>query len=202
MPTRIAMVAPSAAICASARSTKITPRSTTCTPRYACIPVRIRLATNGQIRKGRISIGLLEPLLRRLECLAQQSNIVIKQFEVVRHVFFAAHRRQVLDDLPTRFASNSLRSFQVEIRLNQDQLAILPLHQPNQLNGMAGCGGNSRSWLHVSDYIQPEMLRKVGERIVIGHDLAPAIGLHVRVPLLFRGSQTLVEVLEALLVVR
>src|SRR6476660_6123055 len=127
MPTRIAMVAPSAAICASARSTKITPRSTTCTPRYACIPVRIRLATNGQIRKGRISIGLLEPLLRRLECLAQQSNIVIKQFEVVRHVFFAAHRRQVLDDLPTRFASNGLRSFQVEIRLNQDQLAVLPL---------------------------------------------------------------------------
>src|SRR5580765_7671385 len=146
MPTRIAMVAPSAAICASARSTKITPRSTTCTPRYACIPVRIRLATNGQIRKGRISIGLLEPLLRRLECLAQQSNIVIKQFEVVRHVFFAAHRRQVLDDLATRFASNGLRSFQIEIRLNQDQLAILPL--------------------------------------------------------LFRGGQTLVELLEALLVVR
>ena len=32
---RIAIVAPSAAICASERSTKITPRSTTWTPRYA-----------------------------------------------------------------------------------------------------------------------------------------------------------------------
>src|SRR2546430_2534258 len=37
MPTTMATVAPRAAICASARSTKITPRSTTCTPRYACM---------------------------------------------------------------------------------------------------------------------------------------------------------------------
>src|SRR5262245_170278 len=33
--SRIAIVAPNAAICASERSTKMTPRSTTCTPRYA-----------------------------------------------------------------------------------------------------------------------------------------------------------------------
>ena len=46
-----AIVAPNAAICASERSTKITPRSTTCTPRYAWMPAITRLATKGGSRK-------------------------------------------------------------------------------------------------------------------------------------------------------
>src|SRR6202165_833415 len=39
---------PSAATCASARSTKITPRASTCRPNQACIPVSTRPARKGQ----------------------------------------------------------------------------------------------------------------------------------------------------------
>src|SRR2546425_972958 len=55
-PANTATVVPNAAICASDRSTKITPRSTTWTPKYAWIPVRIRLATKGASRNVNMSM--------------------------------------------------------------------------------------------------------------------------------------------------
>jgi hypothetical protein len=62
--SRIAMVAPNAAIWASERSTKMTPRSTTCTPRYAWIPAITRLATNGAARNDRIVMSMMVTSLR------------------------------------------------------------------------------------------------------------------------------------------
>src|ERR1700758_2581948 len=100
------------------------------------MPVRMRLATKGQIRNGRISIR--SPcLLRSLEGLDQQSDIVIEELKVVCHFFLSAHRGQVLDDLTTSVASNGLGSFQVEVGLHQDYLAILALHEADQFDGVA-----------------------------------------------------------------
>ena len=62
-----------------------------------------------------------------------------------------------------------------------------------------GVGGMPGPRLDVADHVQPKMLGKVGKRIVIGHDLAPAIRLHLRVPLLLGRGQALVEILKALL---
>ncbi len=50
-------------------------------------------------------------LLRCLESFGQQTNIVIKELEVVRYFLFPANRGQVLDDLSAGFASDRLRRF-------------------------------------------------------------------------------------------
>src|SRR5919112_1519137 len=88
-----AMVAPSAAIWASERSTKMTPRSTTCTPRYAWMPVRIRLATNGAARNWRIVRSILFRA-RRLDCVHQQGQVGVEQLEVVRRLRHTSDRRR------------------------------------------------------------------------------------------------------------
>src|ERR1700758_4767828 len=128
MPTRIATVAPRAAIWARARSTKITPRSTTCTPRYAWMPVRIRLAMKGQSKNGRISMFFL----RLLECLLQQIDIVIEELKIGCHLFFPAHRRQIYEHFCAGGCANAVGGFQVKVRFDQNQLAILPLHQSDE----------------------------------------------------------------------
>src|SRR5438309_7196918 len=80
---RIAIVAPSAAICASERSTKMTPRSTTWTPRYAWIPVRIRLATNGAARNCRVVRSIASLRSRLLDRRDEQVDVVVEQLEIV-----------------------------------------------------------------------------------------------------------------------
>src|SRR3954465_11249751 len=92
-----AIVAPSAAICASERSTKMTPRSTTCTPRYEWMPVRIRLATNGAARKSSIARRDRSPILARprlLDRVHQQVDVVVEQLKVVVHFLHSADGRQ------------------------------------------------------------------------------------------------------------
>src|ERR1700741_3797639 len=167
MPARMATVAPRAAICASARSTKITPRSTTCTPRYACMPVKIRLAINGHNRNGRISIvsfGLLESLF-------DQVDIVIEQLKIICHLLLSAYRREVHEYFGSCRRPNAVRRFQIKIRLDQNEFAILALHQPNQFDGVAGRRWNAGPRLHISDHFEVKMLGEVGEGIVIGHYL-------------------------------
>src|SRR5579864_90878 len=178
MPTRIAMVAPRAAICANARSTKITPRSTTCTPRYACIPVRIRLAINGQIRNGRISMSLLRPLLRLLERFGQQSNIVIEKLKIVCHLLLTAYGRQINHYFSSRLAGDAVRSLQIEVRLNHDDLAVFPLHQSDEFQGVAGRGRYAGPWLNIAYNINAKMLGEVRQRVVVGDHLPAVIRLH------------------------
>src|SRR5256884_2049068 len=72
----------------------MTPRSTTCTPRYAWIPVRMRLATKGASKKTRISIRSLLALFCFVKGLLQLRNIVIKQLEVVGDFLFSAQDRK------------------------------------------------------------------------------------------------------------
>src|SRR5436309_7508605 len=84
-----AIVAPNAAIWANDRSTKITPRSTTWTPKYAWMPVSIRLATNGAAKNWRTVVSMLPLLFRAgfLDRVDQQVEIVVEKFEVVCSVF-------------------------------------------------------------------------------------------------------------------
>src|SRR4051812_24418225 len=168
MPARIAMVAPNAAICASARSTKMTPRSTTCTPRYAWMPVRIKLARNGSNRNCKISIrsprsflgSYAARLLRRLERLGEQRNIVIEQLEIVGNRRLPAHRGQYHHDLPTGLARNRVRRLQIEVWLHQDQLHAVALHLLDQFDGVRRARRNAGARLHVPRHVQPEVLGK------------------------------------------
>src|SRR6266852_4811132 len=153
MPIRMAMVAPSAAIWASARSTKMTPRSTTCTPRYAWMPVRIRLAMNGRIRNGSISIFLFG----LLESFGQHSNIVIKELEVIRNFRFSSHGWHQYHHLAPGHAGNAVGRLEIEIRLDQLDLDFFPLHQIDDLNRMRRSRRDSRTRLNISHDIQTEV---------------------------------------------
>src|SRR4029079_16952806 len=95
--SRIAIAAPSAAIWASDRSTKMTPRSTTCTPRYEWIPVRMRLAANGASRNCRGSRSILAGS-HFLDGVAQQLDVVVEERDEVVDALLAAHRRRRLQD--------------------------------------------------------------------------------------------------------
>src|SRR3954469_11565799 len=130
------MVAPRAAIWASDRSTKMTPRSTTWTPRYAWMPVRIRLATNGAARNSR-TLSSIALLRRRLfDRRHQQVDVVVEQLEVVARLRHAADRRRHHQDLAAGVGGNRVRGLQVEVRLDQDQLHVLRLHRVDHVEGV------------------------------------------------------------------
>src|SRR5712692_7140158 len=212
MPTRMAIVAPSAAICASAKSTKITPRSTTCTPRYAWIPAMIRLARSGHLRNSRISIypprapseqsDGTYALPRSGEGLHEKIHIVIEELEIIGNFFFAADRGHQDNHLRAGFARHRIRRLQIEVWLHQDDLHISPLHHGNQLHRMRRAGWNARTRLHIVHYVQAEALRQVGPRAMVGDHLAAAVGFHLRLPALLGLLQPLREGVIALLEVR
>src|SRR5207244_2128277 len=159
----------------------MTPRSTTCTPRYAWIPVRMRLATKGASKKTRISIrsllalfcfvkGLLQLRMKTrisirsllaLFCfvkgLLQLRNIVIKQLEVVGDFLFSAHRRHQHDDPRAGFTGDGVRCFQIEVRFHGDDLDPFAFHQAHQLYRMLRAWGNAWPRLHVSNDVEMDM---------------------------------------------
>src|SRR6187455_1903853 len=100
--SRIAIAAPSAAICASDRSTKMTPRSTTCTPRYAWMPVRMRLATKGAARNASIAESMVSSLRLGADFLQradEQVDVIVEQLEIVGDFLDAADRWRHHEDL-------------------------------------------------------------------------------------------------------
>src|SRR6266849_2452097 len=209
MPTSMAIVAPSAAICASAKSTKITPRSTTCTPRYAWIPAMIRLARSGHLRNSRISIypprapseqsDGTYALPRSGEGLHEKIHIVIEELEIIGNFFFAADRGHQDNHFRAGFARYRVRRLQIEVWLHQDDLHIFPLHHGNQLHRVRRAGWNAGTRLHIVHYVQAEALRQVGPRAMVGDHFAPAQRLHLLVPPLLGLLEALAECLEALL---
>src|SRR4026207_621696 len=123
MPYSTATVVPSAAIWASDRSTKMTPRSTTCTPRYAWIPVRMRLAMNGARRNCNTSIQFSyaeRKLLRFGKGLRELIDIIVEQLKIIVHFFHTAYRRQQDQHLPAGLLCNRVRGAQIEIGLHQN----------------------------------------------------------------------------------
>src|SRR3954451_5913710 len=160
------------------------------------MPVNIRLAKNGARRKGRIAIGFLRT---RSEGLDQQADVVIKKFEVIVNALLSTHRWEIYNHLSAGFPSNRLRCFEVEIRLDQDHLAVLSFHELDGFQGVRRRGRNPRSRLDVPDHIQSEMFSEVRKRAMVRNDLASAIGFHLRVPFLLRLGQPLIEILQTLL---
>src|ERR1700676_4197349 len=124
------------------------------------MPVNIRLAKKGASRKGRIAMNLL---LSCAEGLDQQSDIVIEELEVVVHAFLPAHRGPVYDHLRAGFPANRLRRLEVEIRLDQHYLAVLPPHELDYFQSVRWGRRNPRPRLNVADYIESEVCGKVGE---------------------------------------
>src|SRR5256714_9167761 len=168
MPTTIATVAPSAAICASAKSTKITPRSTTCTPRYAWMPVRIRLATNGASKNKKISIELLSWLVSGgVKRLFQLGNVVVEKFEIVGDLFLSTDRRRQHEHLRSRFPRHRLRRFQVEIRLHDNHLHAVAFHLLNKLHRVLRAWRNCRPRLDVANHVQVEVRRRIMPRAAV-----------------------------------
>src|SRR5437016_12888320 len=134
----------------------MTPRSTTCTPRYAWIPVRMRLATKGASKKTRISIRSLLALFCFVKGLLQLRNIVIKQLEVVGDFLFSAHRRHQHDDPRAGFTGDGVRCFQIEVRFHGDDLDPFAFHQAHQLYRMLRAWGNAWPRLHVTNDVRSE----------------------------------------------
>src|SRR5882672_2711188 len=102
------------------------------------------------------------PLLRLLERLGQNSDIVIEQFEVVGDLGFAANRRHHHDNLSSGHSRNAVRRLYIEIWLNQFELGVLAFHQVDQLDGVRRSGRNSWARFNVADYVESEVLSKVG----------------------------------------
>src|SRR5262245_48909211 len=172
-----AIVAPNAAICASDKSTKITPRSTTCTPRYAWMPAITRLAAKGHLRNSRTceSICMVASECCRLRHVAQgvdeHVDVVVEELQVVGDRLLAAHGWRHHEHLGAGLAGDRVRRLPIEIRLHQDDLGLLPLHFLNQIERVARRRGNARTGLHVADHVEPEAIDEVGIRAVIRYDL-------------------------------
>src|SRR5205807_10277373 len=78
----------------------------------------------------------LFPLFRRVECLDQQTNIVIEELKIIIHSLFTAYRRQIDDNLGAGFPPDRLRGLEIKIRLNQHDSADLELHQLDKFKRM------------------------------------------------------------------
>src|SRR5438445_5915899 len=94
---------------------------------------------------------------------------------------------------------NDLWSLELEIWFHEYDLAVLSLHQLDELDCVARCGRDARPGLHVTDHVQIEMLSKIGKRAMIGDYLAAMVWPHFLVPFLLGCSQPLVKVLKLLL---
>src|SRR5262249_5255726 len=186
---RIDSVPPSAAIWASERSTKMTPRSTTWTPRYACIPVRMRLATNGAARNSSIEVSTLFAPSCLLDRFDEQVDVVIEQLEVVGDFLDPAAAGRHDQDVAADVAGDLLRRLQVEVRLDQDQLHVLPLHVVDQIERVLRRRRNAGPRLDVADDVEAEPLGKIRERPVVGDDLQALEGPNRRRPFLWTPAE-------------
>src|SRR5262249_30304720 len=160
----------------------MTPRSTTWTPRYACIPVRMRLATNGAARNSSIEVSTLFAPSCPLDRLDEQVDVVVEQLEVVGDFLDPTDRRRHDQHLAADVAGDLLRRLQVEVRLDEDQLHVLPLHLVDQIERVLRRRRNAGAGLDVADDLETETPGEVRERSVIGGDLQALLRRHRRQP--------------------
>src|SRR5437762_14062376 len=101
------------------------------------MPVRMRLATKGAARNESMDESIMmseRSLLRRaLNRVDEQIDVVVEQLEVVGHFLDASDRRRHHEDFRAGFASDGIRRLQIEIRLDEDDLDVLPLHLVDEI---------------------------------------------------------------------
>src|SRR5919198_3603633 len=199
--SRMAMVAPSAAIWASDRSTKITPRSTTWTPRYEWIPVRIRLAAKGAARNFRILRSMSLLCSGGLDRVHEELDVVIEELEVVGDLLLASDGGRHDQHFRSGLSRDRVRCLQVEVGLDHDDLHVLALHLLDHVDRVRRRGRDPRPRLDVADDVEAEPLGEVGPRAVVGDDLEAAVRGHRRLPALFGLGEAPREVPLALSVV-
>src|SRR5207253_9819142 len=90
------------------------------------MPVKIKLATKGGSKKARVSFMNSSFDLR--EGFAQELDVIIEQLKIIVHFLHPAHRRKQNHNLATHRASDGVRSPQIKIRLNQNQLDVFSFH--------------------------------------------------------------------------
>src|SRR5262249_39254725 len=134
------------------------------------MPVRIRLATKGAARNERMSRSMASASSHFLDRGEQQVQIVGEELDVVRDLLLAADQRRHDQHLAAGLAGDRVGCLEVEIRLDELQLHVLPLHLGDQLQGMAGGGWYAGTRLDVADDVQAETPGEVRPRTMVGDD--------------------------------
>src|ERR1700674_1332285 len=75
----------------------------------------------------------------------EQIDIVVEQLEVVRYFLHAADRRRHHEYLRAGLPSDRHRRLQIEVRFDEHQLHVLPLHLVDEVEGVLGCWWNART---------------------------------------------------------
>src|ERR1700674_1364276 len=167
----------------------------------------MRLATNAGSKNSNIVIS--SPLAHRqtplylfrrafesvrgVEGLLKLCDVVVEQLEVIGDLLFAADGGRQDDNLPARLTCDAVRRFEIEVRLNGNDLDAVALHLLNQREIMLRTRGNAGARFDIADDIQAEMVSEIRPRAMVGDDLAPGVGLHLRQPLLIGLLEPLFE---------
>src|SRR2546428_6831370 len=84
---------------------------------------------------------------------------------------------------PAGLAGDGVGSFEVEVRLNKNELYTVAFHLADQLNGVLRARRNAGARFDVTHDIEAEVFGEIGPGAVIGDDLAPGVRLHLGKPL-------------------
>src|SRR3989442_885266 len=171
------------------------------------MPVRMRLATKGAARNESMdesimmspSAYLLRGALNRVD---QQIDVVVEQLEVVGHFLDASDRRRHHEDFRARFAPDGIRRLQIEIRLDEDDLDVLPLHLVYEIQRVLRRRRDARTRFDIADDVEAEALSEIRKRSVVRHNLRAFMWRHRRQPPLLGFVESAREGSELLLKIR
>src|SRR5258708_1161506 len=171
-PSRYATLCPSAAICASARSTKITPRASTCWPRAGWIRTSNRHASSGSAMTMKKFTSV--PLFAG-ESLGHRRDQGGELGEDITGFRYAAHLGRDLHGGSAGPLRHLVAGVGAVVRLVHDHLDARLLHRLGQLGDVSRTGRDAGLGLDGSEELQPEAFGEVVEVPVIGHDGHPLV---------------------------
>ena len=97
-----------------------------------------------------------------LQCADQQVDVVVEQREVVSDFLHAADRGRHHQHLGAGRPADGVGRLQIEVRLDQHQLHVLPFHLVDQIERVLRRRRNARPWLDVADHVEPNRSAKLG----------------------------------------
>src|SRR6266853_1146675 len=103
-----------------------------------------------------------------------------------------------LDHMHAGVAGDGVGSFEVEVRLNKNELYAVALHLADQLDSVLRARGDAGAGLDVSHDIEAKVFGEIGPGAVIGDDLAAGVGLHLREPFFIGLLEALLKGIVAL----
>ena len=124
----------------------------------------------------------------------QQVDVVVEELDVVGDLLDAADRRRHHQHLRAGVARDRVRRLQVEVRLDQDDLDVLPLHLLDQVERVRRRRRDAGLRFDVADDVEAERVGEVRPRPVVGDDLRALVRRHRRLPALLRLGEPPIEV--------